>query len=106
MLSLKVAQANFIATINDGPDALDPSLFDGPIDLRFPVSNRDLPPAGQWSREHKNGGRARSFVFVIDSLGVFGRARNGRAGFLQQLNRLLVHAKHGNGWIVRHFVGF
>ena len=32
MLSLKAAQANFIATINDGPDALDHSLFDGPID--------------------------------------------------------------------------
>ena len=32
MLSLKAAQGNFIATINDGPDALDPSLFDGPID--------------------------------------------------------------------------
>jgi hypothetical protein len=32
MLSLKAAQANFIVTINDGPDALDPSLFDGPVD--------------------------------------------------------------------------
>lgn len=32
MLLLKAAQANFIATINDGPDTLDPSLFDGPID--------------------------------------------------------------------------
>ena len=32
MLSLKAAQANFIATINDGPDALDHALFDGPID--------------------------------------------------------------------------
>ena len=32
MLSLEAAQANFIATINDGPDALDHSLFDGPID--------------------------------------------------------------------------
>ena len=32
MLFLKAAQANFIATINDGPDALDPALFDGPID--------------------------------------------------------------------------
>ncbi len=32
MLSLEAAQANFIATINDGPDALDHVLFDGPID--------------------------------------------------------------------------
>jgi hypothetical protein len=32
MLSLEAAKANFIATINDGPDALDQSLFDGPID--------------------------------------------------------------------------
>ena len=32
MLSLKSAQANFISTINDGPDALDQSLFAGPID--------------------------------------------------------------------------
>ena len=32
MLSLEAMQANFIATINDGPDALDTALFDGPID--------------------------------------------------------------------------
>lgn len=32
MLSLESAQANFVATINDGPDALDQILFDGPID--------------------------------------------------------------------------
>ena len=32
MLSLEAAQANFIATINEGPDALYASLFDGPID--------------------------------------------------------------------------
>ena len=32
MSSLDRAQANFIATINDGPDALDPELFSGPID--------------------------------------------------------------------------
>jgi hypothetical protein len=32
MLSLEAAQANFIDTINDGPDALDHTLFDGPID--------------------------------------------------------------------------
>jgi hypothetical protein len=32
MLSLEAAQANFITTINEGPDALDHSLFDGPID--------------------------------------------------------------------------
>lgn len=32
MLSLKQIQANFIATINDGPDALDPALFSGTND--------------------------------------------------------------------------
>jgi Putative DNA-binding domain len=32
MLSLKAAQAKLIATINTGPDVLDPSLFDGPVD--------------------------------------------------------------------------
>jgi hypothetical protein len=32
MLSLTEIQNNFIATINEGPDALDPALFDGPID--------------------------------------------------------------------------
>ncbi len=32
MLSLEHAQANFIATINTGPDALDPALFAGPIE--------------------------------------------------------------------------
>ena len=32
MLSLEAAQANFIATINEGPDTLNQSLFNGPID--------------------------------------------------------------------------
>jgi hypothetical protein len=32
VLSLTEAQANFINTINNGPDALDPDLFAGPID--------------------------------------------------------------------------
>jgi hypothetical protein len=32
MPSLEYSQANFIATINDGPDALDEHLFDGPLD--------------------------------------------------------------------------
>jgi hypothetical protein len=32
MHSLEAAQARFIATINNGPDALDHALFDGPID--------------------------------------------------------------------------
>lgn len=32
MPSLASLQANFIATINQGPDALDPTLFAGPID--------------------------------------------------------------------------
>jgi hypothetical protein len=32
MFSLENAQANFIATINDGPDALDQNLFNGPVD--------------------------------------------------------------------------
>lgn len=32
MSSLDRAQANFIATINNGPEVLDPELFSGPID--------------------------------------------------------------------------
>jgi hypothetical protein len=32
MLSLPDSQANFIATLNDGPDWLDPTLFSGPKD--------------------------------------------------------------------------
>lgn len=32
MSSLAEAQTNFIATINDGPDSLDPSMFAGPRD--------------------------------------------------------------------------
>jgi hypothetical protein len=32
MLSLEAAQANFIRTINDGPNVLEPNLFEGPID--------------------------------------------------------------------------
>jgi hypothetical protein len=31
MPSLHDAQRNFIATINEGPDALDPALFKGPM---------------------------------------------------------------------------
>lgn len=32
MHSLEAAQSNFINTINDGPDVLDPAMFDGPTD--------------------------------------------------------------------------
>jgi hypothetical protein len=32
MFSLEAAQANVIATINQGPSALDPTLFDGPLE--------------------------------------------------------------------------
>jgi hypothetical protein len=32
MPSLEAAQTNFIATINEGPDVLDQSLFDGPVE--------------------------------------------------------------------------
>jgi hypothetical protein len=32
MFSLETAQANFISTINEGPNALDHALFEGPID--------------------------------------------------------------------------
>jgi hypothetical protein len=35
MLTLDLAQANFIITINEGPDALDGRLFAGPIDRVF-----------------------------------------------------------------------
>jgi hypothetical protein len=32
MLTLAEAQTNFVETINDGPDRLDPALFAGPVD--------------------------------------------------------------------------
>ena len=32
MLSLEAIEANFIDTINNGPDVLDPALFAGPLD--------------------------------------------------------------------------
>src|SRR5438128_8689510 len=50
-----------------------PSHFDGPISLCFPFANSDLTPARQRFGEHKKGGCPRSFVFVVDPLGVCGR---------------------------------
>src|SRR5947209_2672571 len=50
-------------------------------------------------------GRSRSFVLVIDPLGVLGRRGNGPARFFQQLHGLLVHADDGNSRIVRPSVG-
>src|SRR5439155_10195616 len=47
--------------------------FDGPIALRFSFADGDLTPAGQRFGEQEDGGRPRSFVFVVNPLTVFGR---------------------------------
>ena len=57
--------------------------FDGPIALRFSCANGDGPPAGQRCGEHEEGGRARSFVCVVNPLAGFGRGSNGCARLLQ-----------------------
>ena len=47
---------------------------------------------------------SRSFVFVVDPLGVFGRGGNGRARFFHQLIGLFVQAHHGHARILGFFV--
>ena len=59
------------------------SHFDGPIALRFSFADGDFTPAGQRFGEHEEGGRPRSFVFVVNPLAVFGRGSHGRARLFQ-----------------------
>lgn len=84
MLSLRDAQGNFIETINDGPDSLDPALFAGPEDRillslkahantisharlvaleeTFPLAREQIGDAAfnQLSREYVDTARARA----------------------------------------------
>src|SRR5262249_27700954 len=56
--------------------------------------------------EHENAGRTIAFVFVIDTLSVLRRRRDGHPSLLEQLNRLFVPAQHRMLRIVGFGVGF
>jgi len=54
--------------------------------------------------EHEDVGRSRTLVLVVDAFAVVLCRRDRRAGLLQQLHRLLVHAQHRTGRIVQFAV--
>ena len=66
--------------------------LDGPIRLRTPCPCRRLPPTGQRLAEQEDRGRARPFVFVVDTAGPLLGGGHRRARFLDQLHRLLIPA--------------
>ena len=71
-----------------------------PVHLRTPRPGRRLPPTRQRFAEQEDRGRAGPFVLVVDTPGTVLRGRHRRAGFLDQLHRLLVHAHDGTIRIV------
>ena len=71
-----------------------------PVHLHTPGPGRRLPPTRQRLAEQEDCGRAGPFVLVVDTPGTVLRGRHRRAGFLDQLHRLLVHAHDGTIRIV------
>ena len=71
-----------------------------PVHLRAPGPGRRLPPTRQRFAEQEDRGRAGPFVLVVDTPGTLLRGRHRRAGFLDQLHRLRVHAHDGTIRIV------
>ena len=71
-----------------------------PVHLRTPGPGGRLPPTRQRFAEQEDRGRAGPFVLVVDTPGTVLRGRHRRAGFLDQLHRLLVHAHDGTIRIV------
>ena len=71
-----------------------------PVHLRTPGPGGRLPPTRQRLAEQEDRGRAGPFVLVVDTPGTVLRGRHRRAGFLDQLHRLLVHAHDGTIRIV------
>src|SRR4029453_10693970 len=84
--------------------------FVGPVYLRTPFAHRDVPPAHQRFAEHKNARGARTLVFIVHATRMLGRLSDGRPHFLQELDRLLIHAEHriprivGLGIDLQHFL--
>ena len=74
--------------------------FDGPIRFGPPFASSRLSEARQGLGEHENAGRAIAFVFVIDTLTMLLRRRDGSPSLFEQLHRLFIHAQHRLLWIV------
>jgi hypothetical protein len=55
----------------------------GTVDLRFGHPESHRTPTREWFREHENIGSPRPILFVIDTLGVFGRGGNRRPAFFK-----------------------
>ncbi len=70
----------FAASISSLEDACH---FHGPVDFRFGHPDSHLSPTREWFREHENIGSPRPFIFVINTLGVFGRSGNWCPGFFE-----------------------
>jgi len=76
-----------------------------PVEFGALRTDADLPPSLQGLGEHEDAGRAVAFVFVVHATRMLLRGRNGIPGFLEQLHRLLVHAKHRKALVARFLVG-
>ncbi len=77
-----VAHENHLVTVGV-PSFKDPSHFHGPVDFCFGHPDSHLSPTREWFCEHENIGSPRPFIFVINTLGVFGRNGNRRPGFFE-----------------------
>ena len=61
---------------------------------------QNVPPTPQGFTEHKKAGGARPLVLIVYPTRMLARPGNGYARFLQQLDRLLIHAEHGIARII------
>ena len=77
-----------------------------PVRFRPPLAGGRLPPARQGVAEQEDRRRAGPFVLVIHAPGTVLRRRDRRAGFLDQLHGLLVHARHRALRVKATLVGF
>src|SRR4029453_13137314 len=82
----------------------------GPVHLRTPFAHCDVPPAHQRVAAHKNARGGRTLVFIVHATRMLGRPSDGCPHFLQELDRLLIHAEHripclvGLGIDLQHFL--
>ena len=99
---LSVGRAEIVVAIGRCQQA---GHFHGPIRFGFGSTRRGFAPARQRFGEHEDARRAGPLVFVVDAFGMPLRGRDRPTCLFEQLHRLLVHAEHRTGRIIRFFVG-
>ena len=94
------AQLVGVEVIADQPDPCGLGILDlqersdlgGPVDGGSPLADVDLAAALERFGEHEHGRGAVALVFVVHPWRVTGKGRQGRAGLLDELHRLFIHA--------------